>query len=66
MSFYLLIILFSFVPNVRRTNSDIVTKRSMLLFLPSALVARSPSIKALIDDILARDSEPSAANTRSA
>ena len=57
MSAYLLLILFSFVPNVRRTNSDIVTKRSMLLFLPAALVARTPSIKALIDDILARDSK---------
>lgn len=50
---FLLLILFVFMPQIQLTNHDIHTKRTMLLYLPPQIVARIPSIKAMVDEILA-------------
>jgi hypothetical protein len=52
---FILIIAFIFMPQVFRTNMDIHTKRTMLLYLPPQIVARIPSIKAMVEDILAME-----------
>jgi hypothetical protein len=49
------IIVFMFMPQVVRTNMDINTKRAMLLYLPPQVVARIPSVKLMVDQILATD-----------
>ena len=46
-----------FTSMVQGTNKDIQTKRSMLLYLPVAVVARVKTIRALIEDILATDAD---------
>lgn len=57
MGAFVCLVAFSFLPNIRSVNSDLVTKRSMLLFLPPQIVARTPSIRALIDEILEKAAE---------
>jgi hypothetical protein len=56
MTSFVLIIVFIFMPQVVHTNMDIHTKRTMLLYLPPQVVARIPSIKMMVDEILATDS----------
>lgn len=46
-----------FVPAVRRTNADVTSRRGMLLYLPPEVASKSRSIKALVQSILAADSE---------
>lgn len=48
-------ILVFFIPQVNRTNTDIQTKRSMLLYLPAQVVSRNKSIKELIEGIVAQE-----------
>lgn len=48
-----------FVPAVRRTNADVTSRRGMLLYLPPEVASKSRSIKALVQSILAADSERS-------
>lgn len=50
---FVLFILLYFLPSVRHTNTDIQTKRLMLLYLPAAVVAKVPGIRALVKEILA-------------
>lgn len=57
MGAFVCLVAFSFLPNIRRVNQDIITKRTMLLYLPAPIVARTATIRALIDEILARDAE---------
>ena len=57
IAFFALVIFIGFIPAVNKKNSDIHTTRSMLLYLPVPVVARAPSILALVDDILARNSD---------
>jgi hypothetical protein len=52
---FVLIIAFMFMPQIVRTNQDIHTKRTMLLYLPPQVVARIPSIYMMVTEILASD-----------
>jgi hypothetical protein len=61
---FILIITFIFMPQVVRTNMDIHTKRTMLLYLPPQVVARIPSIKVMVDDILSTDTTHLGTKTR--
>jgi hypothetical protein len=49
--------LLGFLPQIRRTNHDIQTKRTMLLYLPPEIVNHNKAIKDLVHDILAAESE---------
>jgi PAS domain S-box-containing protein len=57
LTFFTLVIFFYFIPSVVRKNNDIHTTRSMLLYLPVPVVSRVKSILALVEDILARNSD---------
>ena len=57
ITFFALVIFLGFIPSVDKKNSDIHTTRSLLLYLPVPVVTRAPSILALVDDILARNSD---------
>jgi hypothetical protein len=61
---FVLVIAFMFMPQVLQTNADIHTKRLMLLYLPPQIVARIPSIAAMVSDILATDTSQVGARTR--
>jgi hypothetical protein len=52
---FVLVMAFVFMPQIAKTDMDIHTKRTMLLYLPPQIVARIPSIKAMVDEILATD-----------
>jgi hypothetical protein len=54
-SYMAVFVLFSFLPNIRKTNQDLISKRSLLLYLPPQVIARSPALQALIDEILSAD-----------
>ena len=45
------------LPQVRATNQDIQTKRSVLLYLPPEVVSHAPAIKELVREILASDAD---------
>jgi hypothetical protein len=57
MGAYLVMLLVSFIPNVRRSNADLVQKRALLLSLPPVVIARTPALASLIDEILVTDAE---------
>ena len=57
LAFFTLTILLFFSPSVNAKNNDIHTTRSMLLYLPVQVVARVKSILALVEDILAKNSD---------
>ena len=48
---------FFFMPAISRTNKDIQTKRTMLLYLPTQIVARIKTIRLLVNEILAHDND---------
>jgi len=55
MAAFVLLMAVVFLPAVRATNTDIQTKRAMLMYLPPEIVAASPEIKELVRSILASD-----------
>jgi hypothetical protein len=57
MGAYVLMMVFVFIPQVRATSADITSRRAMLLYLPAEIVSRQRAIKALVQSILAADSE---------
>jgi hypothetical protein len=65
MASFVLIIMFIFMPQIVHTNMDIHTKRTMLLYLPPQVVARIPSIKQMVDDILSTDTTLGGGRSRS-
>jgi len=50
------LVAFYFVPAVSRTNRAIHVKRSMLLYLPAALISKTPALWQLVAAILAETS----------
>ena len=55
VSVFIVVMAFFFMPQVKATNDDIQKKRGMLLFLPPQVIRAVPSIRELIDNILAED-----------
>lgn len=56
---------FGFLPRVYATNRDLATKRAMILYLPVQVVARIPTIRKLVDDILQRNGDRGGTVSRS-
>jgi hypothetical protein len=54
---FLLLMVGVFLPRIRSTNTDIQTKRTMLLYLPPEIVNLNKAIKSLVHDILAAESD---------
>ena len=52
---FVLFMISVFVPQIKATNNDIQKKRGMLLFLPPPIVMNVPSLRQLVDEILADD-----------
>jgi hypothetical protein len=54
---FVLFMLLGFLPQIRRTNIDIQSKRTMLLYLPPEIIQHNKAIKTLVHDILAAESD---------
>lgn len=57
MGVYVMLMILVYIPQVRVTSQDITSRRAMLLYLPAEIVSRQKAIKALVQSILAADSE---------
>jgi hypothetical protein len=55
MTAFVLLMIFWFLPETKRENKAMQTKRAMLLYLPVFVVARIRSIKTLVDEIIASE-----------
>jgi hypothetical protein len=51
------VILLRWLPSTGRENKRIMNKRSMLLYLPIAVVFNMPTLKAMVQDIIAREGD---------
>ena len=52
---FTLLMIFVFLPHIKATNEDIQIKRAILLYLPGQVIRDVPTIRRLVESILAED-----------
>jgi hypothetical protein len=62
-SIFLTYTAFFYVPQIRATNHDIVSKKSILLFIPYAVIQGAPALHKIVNSIFTEDEQNGAENS---